>query len=243
MSILEIRNVSKRFGKQIVLRDINLTTNEREFVSLVGPSGCGKTTLLRIIAGLESVTPGVDTGSILIDGRDLNELAPKDRDIAMVFQGESVYPHMTVEENLSFPLRMRNRPTDEIQSLVESTAKQLGIDDLRDRMPDTLSGGQRQRVAIGRALVRNPKVFLLDEPFSHLDAHLRKQLRKDLSELRKNSNATWLFVTHDQREAMLLGDRVAVMSEGQILQFDSADRIHEQPATDFVAEFMCDEYA
>ena len=160
----------------------------------------------------------------------------------MVFQGESVYPHMTVAENLAFPLKMRNRPTDEITSLVESTAEQLGITDLRERMPDTLSGGQRQRVAIGRALVRKPKVFLLDEPFSHLDAHLRRQLRKDLLELRKNWNATWLFVTHDQREAMMLGDRVAVMGDGRIHQFDTADQIREQPANEFVTEFLCDEY-
>ena len=237
MSILEIQNLSKRFGKLEVLQNISLTTNEHEFISLVGPSGCGKTTLLRIIAGLESA----DAGGVRIDGRELDKLSPKDRDIAMVFQGESVYPHMTVEENLSFPLRMRNRPTDEIKSLVESTSQQLGIDDLLARMPNTLSGGQRQRVAIGRALVRKPKVFLLDEPFSHLDAHLRRQLRKDLVELRKSWDATWLFVTHDQREAMLLGDRVAVMGDGQIHQFDTPDRIREQPANDFVTEFLGDD--
>lgn len=238
MSKLEIQKLNKRFGKTQVLREIVITSQENEFVSLVGPSGCGKTTLLRIIAGLETS----DSGDVLIDGVSLGKRAPKDRDVAMVFQGESVYPHMNVAENLAFPLKMRDRPSSERRSLVRATAEQLGIGDLLDRMPNTLSGGQRQRVAIGRALVRKPKVFLLDEPFSHLDAHLRRQLRQELLELRPNWQATWLFVTHDQREAMMLGDRVAVMNEGQIQQFATPDQIRSKPANEFVANFMIDEY-
>ena len=238
MSKLEIQKLGKRFGKTEVLHEIELSSNENEFISLVGPSGCGKTTLLRIVAGLETA----DSGDVLIDGVALGVRAPKYRDVAMVFQGESVYPHMSVRENLSFPLKMRNRPAGESQTLVVATAQQLGIHDLLDRMPNTLSGGQRQRVAIGRALVRKPKVFLLDEPFSHLDAHLRKQLRQELLELRQNWQATWLFVTHDQREAMMLGDRVAVMNEGRIQQFSTPDQIRDEPANDFVASFMIDEY-
>ena len=161
----------------------------------------------------------------------------------MVFQGESLYPHLSVYENLAFPLKMRRHPADEIKSTVESTASQLGVEEMLDRMPNTLSGGQRQRVAIGRALVRKPKVFLMDEPFSHLDAHLRRQLREELNQLRQNWTATTLFVTHDQREAMMLGDRVAVMHEGEIHQFDKPSRIRESPATEFVASFVADEYS
>jgi len=238
MSKLEIQKLSKRFGNAEVLHEIAVASHENEFVSLVGPSGCGKTTLLRIIAGLETA----DSGDVLVDGASLGTRAPKDRDVAMVFQGESVYPHMSVEENLSFPLKMRNHPPGDRQSLIKATAEQLGIFDLLDRMPNTLSGGQRQRVAIGRALVRKPKVFLLDEPFSHLDAHLRRQLRQELLELRPKWQATWLFVTHDQREALMLGDRVAVMNAGQIQQFATPDQIRTEPANEFVANFMIDEY-
>lgn len=236
---LEIRNLTKRFGKgAAVLRHVSLTSGDREFISLVGPSGCGKTTLLRIIAGLESA----DSGNVLVDGNAVDELPPRDRDVAMVFQGESLYPHLSVYENLAFPLRMRRHPTDELTSIVRSTAAQLGVGNLLDRMPNTLSGGQRQRVALGRALVRKPKVFLLDEPFSHLDAHLRRQLRAELQRLRPEWAATTLFVTHDQREAMMLGDRVAVMSEGEIHQLDAPDKIRESPATSFVESFVADEY-
>ena len=235
---LELENLTKHFGKICAVRAVNMASCEHEFISLVGPSGCGKTTLLRIIAGLESA----DGGSVIVDERIVSELPPKDRDVAMVFQGESLYPHLSVYENLAFPLKMRNRSADEINSLVKSTASQLDVGDLLRRKPNTLSGGQRQRVAIGRALVRKPKVFLLDEPFSHLDAHLRRQLREELKRLRTDWTATTLFVTHDQREAMMLGDRVAVMNDGEILQFDVPQAIRDSPATDFVASFVTDEY-
>lgn len=235
---LEIQNLTKRFGSQEIIRNLSLSVADREFVSLVGPSGCGKTTLLRIVAGLESA----DAGSISITGQSVLEKPPRDRDVAMVFQGESLYPHMSVGGNLAFPLKMRGRTSEEITSVTQSIAAQLGLEKLLDRMPNSLSGGQRQRVALGRALVRNPKVFLLDEPFSHLDAHLRRQLREELRLLRKDWTATTLFVTHDQREAMSLGDRVAVMHDGEILQFDSPNQIRAAPANDFVAEFLADEY-
>ncbi len=234
MSELVVQDLSKRFQKTAVLQDVCLRTQANEFVSLVGPSGCGKTTLLRIVAGLEAA----DQGTVSIDGRELSNVAPKDRNCAMVFQGESVYPHMTVQENLSFPLRMRNQTSDEIEVLVSATAEQLGIADMMDRMPATLSGGQRQRVALGRALVRKPKVFLLDEPFSNLDAHLKRQLRDDLLTIRKNSEATWLFVTHDIQEALQLGDRIAVMHDGRIQQFDTSDQLLSSPANDFVQDFV-----
>lgn len=237
--MLELKNLTKRFGKStLAVSDVCLASRDREFISIVGPSGCGKTTLLRIIAGLEKA----DSGSVLVGDRVVTSLAPRARDVAMVFQGESLYPHLSVRANLSFPLEMRQQSKDEITPQVEATAKQIGIDELLDRMPNTLSGGQRQRVAIGRALVRKPKVFLLDEPFSHLDAHLRRQLREEVMRLRQNWDATTLFVTHDQREAMLLGDRVAVMRDGAILQFDEPNRIRESPSSDFVAQFITDEY-
>lgn len=238
MNKIEIQQISKRFGAATTLNQVSLASNEREFISIVGPSGCGKTTLLRIIAGLETS----DSGDVLVNDHSVNKLAPKDRDVAMVFQGESLYPHMSVFENLAFPLRMRNVPLDEIKSLVQSTASQLGVADMLERMPNTLSGGQRQRIALGRALVRKPKVFLLDEPFSHLDTHLRRQLREELIRLRKDWTATTLFVTHDQREAMLLGDRVAVMNEGEIHQFDVPHKIKTEPANEFVASFVTDEF-
>ena len=237
--MLELNGLSKHFnGTTCALDEVSLATHPNEFVSIVGPSGCGKTTLLRVVAGLEQP----DQGSVQIDGQDVGSLLPRERDVAMVFQGESLYPHMTVRENLSFPLKMRKVTSGEIRSTVQRTAEQMGVDDLLDRMPSTLSGGQRQRVAIGRALVRDPKVFLFDEPFSHLDPHLRRQLRNELLTLRQNWTATTLFVTHDQREAAMLGDRVAVMNEGRLLQFDSATAIRESPADDFVKQFVQDEY-
>ena len=238
MNTIEIQQIIKRFGKATALDNVSLASTEKEFIAIVGPSGCGKTTLLRIIAGLETA----ESGSVLVDNHSVDKLAPKDRDVAMVFQGESLYPHMSVFENLAFPLRMRNRPSEEITSLVGTTASQLGVGEMLERMPNTLSGGQRQRIAIGRALVRKPKVFLLDEPFSHLDAHLRRQMREELMRLRKDWTATTLFVTHDQREAMMLGDRVAVMNEGKILQLDAPDKIRSEPANAFVADFVSDEF-
>ena len=235
---LQLRNLSKRFGTATALDGVSLESREREFIAIVGPSGCGKTTLLRIVAGLE--TP--DSGDVVVNGETITSLVPRERNAAMVFQGESLYPHMSVFENIAFPLQMRDRPADEVKSLVERTAEQLGVAELLTRLPATLSGGQRQRVAIGRALVRRPKIFLLDEPFSHLDPHLRKQLREQVLRLRADWEATVLFVTHDHREAMLLGDRVAVMNEGKLLQFDVAKKIQEAPASDFVREFVSPEF-
>ncbi len=236
---LNISELQKRFGSTSALANFTLELQTGEFVAVVGPSGCGKTTLLRLIAGLE--TP--DAGSISIQGRDITRLRPRQRDVAMVFQGESLYPHMTVFENMAFPLKMRKVADSEIQSRVETMAAQVQVAEFMDRRPGTLSGGQRQRVALGRALVRAPAVFLLDEPFSHLDPHLRRQLRTEIMELRKSWSATTLFVTHDQREAMLLGDRVAVMHEGKLLQLGTPEEIKNAPSNDFVAEFLADEYA
>ena len=235
---LQLRNLTKRFGDQLALHDVSMDTHDREFISIVGPSGCGKTTLLRIVAGLESQ----DEGDVRIADNSIGRLEPRERDVAMVFQGESLYPHMTVFENMAFPLKMRQKPEDEINKLVDQTARQLGVHELFERMPGTLSGGQRQRVAIGRALVRRPRVFLLDEPFSHLDPHLRRQLREEVIQLRKAWDATVLFVTHDHREAMLLGDRVAVMNAGQLLQFDVPEKIRDTPANEFVADFISPEF-
>lgn len=236
---LRLENLSKRFDDVQAIDALSLTSNEGEFISVVGPSGCGKTTLLRIIAGLESP----DSGKVHVAGRDVTSTSPRDRNVAMVFQGESLYPHMTSYENMAFPLRMRGMRREEIEANVMNVAKQLSVDTLLDRMPSSLSGGQRQRVALGRALTRKPAVFLLDEPFSHLDPHLRRQLRLELKKHREDWQTTTLFVTHDQREALLLGDRVAVMRDGAIQQFDRPAQIRQSPANEFVAEFLRDEYA
>lgn len=236
---LQLESLNKRFDKVQAIDALSLTSNAGEFITVVGPSGCGKTTLLRIIAGLERP----DSGNVHVAGRDVTSATPRDRDVAMVFQGESLYPHMTAFENMAFPLRMRGVTREEITETVTGVAKQLSVDTLLDRMPSSLSGGQRQRVALGRALARKPSVFLLDEPFSHLDPRLRRQLRQELRKLRQDWQATTLFVTHDQREALLLGDRVAVMKDGAIQQFDRPDVISQSPANAFVAEFLLDEYA
>lgn len=239
MARLELRHIAKQYGNDtIALHDISLQTDDHEFIAIVGPSGCGKTTLLRIVAGLEQP----DSGSVLMDDQAIEHRSPRDRDVAMVFQGESLYPHLSAFNNIAFPLRMRRVPATEIQARVEETAEQLSIAELLKRMPNELSGGQRQRVAIGRALVRKPKVFLMDEPFSHLDTHLRRQLREELLRLRENWDATTLFVTHDHQEATALGQRVAVINDGVLHQFDHPDQVHASPATEFVAEFMCAGY-
>jgi len=235
MASLELCHLTKRYGHTLALADINLQADDQEFISLVGPSGCGKTTLLRIIAGLEQA----NHGSVSIDGNAIDKLPPRSRDVAMVFQGESLYPHLSVFDNLAFPLRMRKFPKAEVEKLVRQASETVGVAEYLRRMPNTLSGGQRQRVAIGRAVVRNPQVLLLDEPFSHLDTHLRRQLRQELCQLHQNWNATILFVTHDQQDAMSLADRVAVMNQGTIDQFDTPQRIRQQPANEFVANFVC----
>ena len=214
--------------------DVGLTVEANEFLVLVGPSGCGKTTTLRLIAGLEEIT----AGSVAIDGRIVNAVAPKDRDIEMVFQHHALYPHMSVYENLAFGLKVRKLPRAEIEGRVKEAAEALGLAACLDRKPGELSGGQRQRVAVGRALVRRPKVFLFDEPLSNLDATLRQQMRAEISRLHRRLAATMIYVTHDQAEAMTLGDRIAVMKDGKIQQVADPMRLYQRPANLFVAEFI-----
>jgi multiple sugar transport system ATP-binding protein len=217
-----------------VIRDISLTVHDREFVVIVGPSGCGKSTLLRMIAGLEAIT----AGDLLLDGERINDRAPNQRDMAMVFQNYALYPHMTVFENMAFGLKLRNMPKAEIRQKVERAAKILDMTSLLDRKPKDMSGGQRQRVAIGRAIVREPKVFLFDEPLSNLDAKLRGQTRIELQKLHRDLNATMIYVTHDQVEAMTLGDRIVVLRQGDIMQFDTPLALYNRPANLFVAGFI-----
>ena len=216
------------------LQDINITINDGEFVVLVGPSGCGKTTLLRMVAGLEDITEG----EILIGEKIVNEVAPKDRDIAMVFQNYALYPHMSVFDNMAFSLKLRKLPKEEINQKVKDAAKTLEISELLDRKPKALSGGQRQRVAMGRAIVRNPQAFLMDEPLSNLDAKLRVQMRAELGQLHTQLNTTTLYVTHDQVEAMTMGDRVAVIRKGELQQIDTPREIYLNPKNIFVAGFI-----
>ena len=218
----------------MAVKDFSLEVNDREFVVFVGPSGCGKSTTLRMIAGLEEIT----TGEILIDGKLINDVPPKDRDIAMVFQNYALYPHMTVFENLAFGLKLRKFPKAEIAKRVQEAAAILGIESYLDRRPRALSGGQRQRVAVGRAIVRQPKVFLFDEPLSNLDAKMRIQMRTELSKLHQRLQATMIYVTHDQVEAMTMGDRIVVMKDGVIQQIDSPLPLYQQPANLFVAGFL-----
>lgn len=212
MAELELLGVTKRFGAHAALANVDFAVEAREFVSIVGASGSGKTTLLRIVAGLTKP----DQGSVKIGERTVDQLPPRDRDVAMVFQGESLYPHLTVFENIAFPLRMRSTEKSEVASAVQATAERVGIADFLERMPSTLSGGERQRVALGRALVRNPRVLLLDEPFAHLDTPLRRQLGEELVRLREHWRATTLFVTHDETEAKTLAHRVAIMKDGAL---------------------------
>ena len=235
MGSIEISNVGKVYPNGTrALEDVNITIEDGEFVVLVGPSGCGKTTLLRMVAGLEDITEG----EIEIADKVVNEVAPKDRDIAMVFQNYALYPHMSVYDNMAFSLKLRKLPKDEIDSKVRDAAKTLEIDELLERKPKALSGGQRQRVAMGRAIVRNPQAFLMDEPLSNLDAKLRVQMRAELGQLHSQLQTTTLYVTHDQVEAMTMGDRVAVIRKGLLQQIDTPREIYLYPKNIFVAGFI-----
>ena len=234
MSALAIRHVTKRYGAVEVLKDIDLEVEDGEFVILVGPSGCGKSTLLNIIAGLDRAT----SGEIWIGGRLVNELNPKDRDIAMVFQSYALYPTMTVRENISFGLRMREVPRAQRDEIVARVAKILQMEHLLERKPSQLSGGQRQRVAMGRAIARDPALFLFDEPLSNLDAKLRVEMRHEIKQLHERLQATIVYVTHDQIEAMTLGTLIAVMKDGEIRQFGRPQEIYSNPADLFVAGFI-----
>ena len=218
----------------LAVEDFNLTVHDQEFIVLVGPSGCGKSTTMRMVAGLEDIT----SGDVLIDGKRVNDVAPKDRDIAMVFQSYALYPNMTVYENMAFTLELKKVPKDEIDRKVRSAAEILGITEYLDRKPKALSGGQRQRVAIGRAIVRDPKVFLMDEPLSNLDAKLRNQMRAELIKLRHEIKGTFIYVTHDQTEAMTLGDRIVVMKDGVVQQIATPQEVFNHPANLFVAGFI-----
>ena len=218
----------------VAVQEFSLDIADKEFIVLVGPSGCGKSTTLRMVAGLEEIT----AGELLIDGEMMNYVAPKDRDIAMVFQSYALYPHMTVRGNLEFPLKLRNMPADEIKRRVDEAADILGITEYLDRKPKALSGGQRQRVAIGRAIVREPKVLLMDEPLSNLDAKLRNQMRAEILKLRERINTTFIYVTHDQTEAMTLGDRIVIMRNGYIQQIGTPQEVFNHPANLFVAGFI-----
>jgi multiple sugar transport system ATP-binding protein len=235
MAAITFDNVSKTYGDGFrAVSDLNLDVEDGEFVVFVGPSGCGKTTALRMIAGLEEVSDG----QIRIGERVVNNLPPRDRDVAMVFQNYALYPHMTVAENIGFALRMRKVPKNEARTRIEETARIIGLVDHLDRKPRQLSGGQRQRVAMGRAIVREPQVFLMDEPLSNLDAKLRVQMRAEISRIQRQLEVTTVYVTHDQVEAMTMGDRVAVLRRGLLQQFDVPQRLYEQPANLFVASFI-----
>jgi len=230
MASVELKNVSKVYdGKVKAVQDANLVIEDREFVVLVGPSGCGKSTLLRMIAGLEDIT----SGEVYIDGKLVNHVAPKNRDIAMVFQNYALYPHMTVFDNMAFGLKLRKFPRSEIHTRVVEAAKILDISDYLNRKPKALSGGQRQRVALGRAIVRKPKVFLFDEPLSNLDAKLRVQMRIEISRLHHRIQSTMIYVTHDQVEAMTMGDKIVVLKDGMIQQVDSPMNLYNIPSNKF----------
>ena len=234
MATVELRDVSKSFGPTPVLRDVDLTVGEGEFLVLVGPSGCGKSTLLRVIAGLDEV----HSGDVLIGDERVNDLPPAKRGIAMVFQSYALYPHMTLYDNMAFGLKLAGKPKSEIASAVKDAAELLGISHLLDRRPKTLSGGQRQRVAIGRAIVRHPSVFLFDEPLSNLDAALRVRMRYEFARLHKRLKTTTIYVTHDQVEAMTLADRIAIIDKGRVEQLGTAEDLYERPASLFVAGFI-----
>jgi multiple sugar transport system ATP-binding protein len=234
MAAVELRGVTKRYdSRTTVIHGIDLDIRHGEFVVFVGPSGCGKSTLLRMIAGLEPITGG----EVFIDGQRVNDLPPRHRDIAMVFQDYALYPHKTLYENMAFGLRLRKTPEAEIHRRVQSVAQLLRIDHMLERRPAALSGGQRQRVAIGRAIVREPKVFLFDEPLSNLDAQLRNEMRSEIKRLHQRLGATIIYVTHDQVEAMTLADRIAVLSGGRRMQYDTPDAVYNRPAALFVAGF------
>ena len=235
MGAIDIKSAGKIYPNGTrALEDVNITINDGEFVVLVGPSGCGKTTLLRMVAGLEDITEG----EISIGDKTVNDVAPKDRDIAMVFQNYALYPHMSVFDNMAFSLKLRKLPKNEINQKVKDAAKTLEISELLERKPKALSGGQRQRVAMGRAIVRNPQAFLMDEPLSNLDAKLRVQMRAELGQLHTQLQTTTLYVTHDQVEAMTMGDRVAVIRKGELQQIDTPREIYLNPRNIFVAGFI-----
>ncbi|NBC46564.1 MAG: sn-glycerol-3-phosphate ABC transporter ATP-binding protein UgpC [Gammaproteobacteria bacterium] len=234
MATIELNNVSKRFDGTPAVQDTSFTIEDGELFILVGPSGCGKSTLLNLIVGLETLS----TGAIRLNGQRIDHLDPKDRNMAMVFQSYALYPHMSVRENMAFPLKLAKRPHAEITERVDQAARLLELESLLDRKPAALSGGQRQRVAMGRAIVREPQVFLLDEPLSNLDAKLRVQMRTEIARLQRRLGITTLYVTHDQTEAMTLGDRIAVMHAGEVLQIGTPRAIYERPRTLFVAGFI-----
>ncbi|MBQ9708677.1 MAG: sn-glycerol-3-phosphate ABC transporter ATP-binding protein UgpC [Firmicutes bacterium] len=235
MAGISFKNVVKTYDNGVtVIPDLNLDINDKEFVVLVGPSGCGKSTTLRMIAGLE----GVSDGELFIGDTLMNAVPPKERDIAMVFQNYALYPHMSVYKNMAFALNLQKRPKDEIDKKVKEAAEILGLTEYLDRKPKALSGGQRQRVALGRAMVRNPSVFLLDEPLSNLDAKLRTEMRSQISKLHKQLETTFVYVTHDQTEAMTMGDRICVMKDGVIQQFDTPQTLYNHPCNLFVAGFI-----
>ena len=235
MADLSLRNIKKVYDNKVTaVDDFNLEIKDKEFIVFVGPSGCGKSTTLRMVAGLEEITDG----ELYIDGKLVNDVAPKDRDIAMVFQNYALYPHMTVYENMAFALKLRKTPKAEIDKKVKEAAEILGITEYLNRKPKALSGGQRQRVAIGRAIVREPKVFLMDEPLSNLDAKLRNQMRAEIIKLRQRINTTFIYVTHDQTEAMTLGDRIVIMKDGFIQQIGTPQEVFNHPCNLFVAGFI-----
>lgn len=234
MASVSYDHVWKKFGDFTALNDLNITIEDKEFLVLVGPSGCGKTTALRCLAGLEEVSGG----KVWIGSQVVNDVAPKDRDIAMVFQSYALYPHMSVYDNMAFGLKLRKVPKDEIKRRVEEAAQILGIEQLLKRKPRELSGGQRQRVAVGRAIVREPKVFLFDEPLSNLDAKLRVQTRAEISKLHQRLQTTFIYVTHDQVEAMTMATRIAVMNRGLLQQLDTPQELYDRPSNLFVAGFI-----
>lgn len=235
MAKVILKGISKIYDKNVkVVKNVNIEINDKEFFVLVGPSGCGKSTILRMIAGLEEISDG----EIYIGDKKVNDVPPKDRDIAMVFQNYALYPHMSVYENMAFGLRLRKIPKDVIKKLVKNAADILGLTEYLDRKPAALSGGQRQRVAVGRSIVRNPKVFLFDEPLSNLDAKLRTQMRTEISKLHSRLETTMIYVTHDQVEAMTMGDRIVVLKDGLVQQIDTPLNLYDNPVNKFVAGFI-----
>jgi multiple sugar transport system ATP-binding protein len=237
MNSIIIDNVSKSYGKVVAVKDLCLEIPDKEFLVLLGPSGCGKTTTLRLLAGLE--VP--DSGKIIVDGRDISKVLPKDRDFAMVFQSYALYPHMNVFDNMSFGLKFHGVNKEERAAKVMRTAMGLEIDHLLKRKPKELSGGQRQRVALGRAIVRNPRAFLMDEPLSNLDATLRSQMRRELVKIHKELGRTFIYVTHDQVEALEMSTQIAIMKDGELQQAGTPQEVYLEPANQFVKEFFCDE--
>ncbi|MFD3158152.1 ABC transporter ATP-binding protein [Haloimpatiens sp. FM7330] len=236
MADVVLKHIQKKYdgNDKLTVTDFSINIKDKEFIVLVGPSGCGKSTTLRMIAGLEDITDG----ELLIDGKLVNNVSPKDRDIAMVFQDYALYPHMTVYENMAFGLKLRKTSKDIIEQKVKKAAKILGLESLLKKKPRQLSGGQRQRVALGRAIVRDPKVFLMDEPLSNLDAKLRVQMRAEITKLHKELQTTFIYVTHDQTEAMTMGTRIVIMKDGDIMQVDTPQNAYEHPANLFVAQFI-----